>query len=100
MHQEIINKIEISESSELWLIIRSPGNPDYQYIYREAAGIYWDNDIKGFKSTPRKSWTYLEWFNHIVSLVSSALSVSLILDKNIEWNNVPEDVKNEILSRQ
>jgi hypothetical protein len=46
---KIINEIEITNSGQLLLIIESGGDPSYQYVYREASGVYWDNDRKGFK---------------------------------------------------
>ncbi|MFI2741609.1 hypothetical protein ACG2LH_02620 [Zhouia sp. PK063] len=40
MKKEIIEKITVNEENELVLKIIGQGNPMYQYIYREAAGIY------------------------------------------------------------
>jgi len=36
----------------MYVVLAIGGNPMYQYIYREAAEVYWDNNIKGFKAPP------------------------------------------------
>lgn len=42
MKTETINKIVLNDSNELLLLLDSIGEPMYQYVYREAAGVYWD----------------------------------------------------------
>lgn len=46
MKTETINKIVLNDSNELFLLLNSNGESMYQYVYREAAGIYWDNKQK------------------------------------------------------
>ncbi len=90
MLRETINRIEILESGEFFLGIEGSGSASYQYIYREAAGIYWDPERNGFKSTKMQNWPCSQWFNHIVSVTHSGLGVELKLATNIEWSNIPE----------
>lgn len=101
MESETINAIEITSSGQLLLLIESGGNPSYQYVYREAAGVYWDNDRKGFKSSeaPRE-WSYSDWFNHIIAVVKTGLGIEMKLSNDVTWLNIPEDVKNEILNNR
>ena len=97
MDSEIINKVEVIESGEILLGLESNGKPMYQYIYREAAGVYWDETLHGFKSTELKEWSCSKWFAHIVSVVKSGLGVELRLSTNASWKNVPEKDKEEII---
>jgi hypothetical protein len=69
MNCEIIVKVEILNMGELFLAINGSGNTNYQYVYREAAGVYWDENRKGFKSTPMKEWSCSKWFDHVVKTV-------------------------------
>lgn len=94
MKNEIIKEIVVNDKNELLLKIIGQGNPDYQYVYREAAGVYWDENQKGFKSTPIREWTVSEWFLHITDIVKSGLGVELKIDDNLTWKNVPD---NEII---
>jgi hypothetical protein len=96
MDSEIINKIEVLDTGELLLGIEGQGKPLYQYVYREAAGVYWDQDRQGFKSTPMNEWSCSQWFKQIVEVVRSGLGVYLILGTNVVWLNVPEQQKAEI----
>jgi len=68
----------------------------YQYVYREAAGVYWDQNRYGFKSTPMKEWSCSQWFKQIVEVVRSGVGVELKLGPNVVWLNVPEQQKAEI----
>lgn len=89
MKNETIKEIIVNDNDELLLKILGNGSSMYQYNYREAAGVYWDENQKGFKSTPIKEWTVSEWFLHIKDIVKSGLGVDLEMDENLTWNNVP-----------
>ncbi len=87
MDQETINEVEVTNAGELFLGIEGKGKSMYQYIYREAAGVYWDEEHHGFKSTPLKEWSHSKWFSHIVGLVKSCLGVELQLSSKATWTN-------------
>ncbi|WP_194778608.1 hypothetical protein [Pararhodonellum marinum] len=93
MKNEIIKEIVVNDENELLLKVIGEGSPDNQYVYREAAGVYWDENQKGFKSTPIREWTVLEGFFHITDIVKSGLNVELTIDENVEWKNIPDEEK-------
>ncbi|OUS12939.1 hypothetical protein A9Q89_04560 [Gammaproteobacteria bacterium 53_120_T64] len=93
---EIISKVEILPTKELALILESEGKPSYQHVYRAAAGVYWDNEIYGFKSTEPKDFSYPKWFQQIIEVVKSEMGIQLQLANTVSWVNVPEEVKNAI----
>ena len=96
MKNEIIKEIVVNDKNELLLKIIGEGNSMYQYVYREAAGVYWDEHEKGFKSTPMREWTISKWFVHIIDIVKSGLNVELSIDKSVKWENIPDKEKNKI----
>ena len=97
MEYEIITSLKITKSNELLLQLKSKGKTLYQHVYREAAGVYWDNKLHGFKSTPLKNdWTCSRWFFHIVNITKS-VGVNLQLDKHATWQGISENDKNEII---
>ena len=99
MEYEIITHLEITENNELLLQLKSKGKSIYQHVYREAAGVYWDNKLHGFKSTPLKDdWTCSQWFFHIVDITKS-FGVNLQLDKNATWQDISDKDKNEIIEK-
>lgn len=97
MKNEIIDKITVNEDNELVLKVVGRGDPIYQYIYREAAGVYWDEKQKAFKSTPLNERSVSEWILHIKDIVKSALNIELSINENIEWENITDEEKMKIL---
>ena len=91
-----ISTIEILENGEMFVVLASGGKPMYQYIYREAAEVYWDNEKKGFKAPAPRKWSHSDWFKQIVTVTASGLGVSLKLLNNTSWINVPEQTKAEM----
>ena len=87
---ETISRIEMLDTGELFLGLESKGKGMYQHVYREAAGVYWDPDRFGFKSTPVREWPCSRWFSHIVSVVRAGLGLELVLGQNVVWSNVPD----------
>ncbi len=96
MNRETVNRIEVLDTGELLLGLDGMGKGMYQYIYREAAGVYWDPTLHGFKSTPMKEWSCAQWYKHIVAIARSGLEVELLLSDHVTWSNVPEKEKTEI----
>lgn len=96
MKKEIIKEIVVNDRNELLMKIIGIGSPTYQYIYREAAGVYWDENQKGFKSTPIREWTVSQWFLHIKDIVKTGLGVDLLFDKNVSWKNISDSEINKI----
>jgi hypothetical protein len=90
MKTEIINKVILNGNNELILILVGDGAASYQHIYREGAGVYWDNNQKGFKSTPLREWTISRWFFHIQEIAKTGLNVDLKLDNAATWENIPD----------
>ena len=83
---EKINRIEILPSGELFLGINSDGKELYQFVYRDAAGVYWDRERKGFKSTEMLNWS------------APSVEVTLEMGKDITWKNISESDKVLILA--
>ncbi len=97
MELEEVSKVEINHKGELFICLKSGGKAEYQHIYRQGREVYWDSEMKGFKSPPPRQWTYLQWYKHILDVVSEAIKLKLIISNNTEWINVDDELK-KILS--
>ena len=97
MNRETITKISINDAGELLLSLESCGKDMYQHIYREAAGVYWDQKNHGFKSTPINDWSCAKWFSQIVSVAKSGLGIELVLGTKVIWQDIPEKDITEIV---
>ena len=95
--REEVVTVEVLDSSELQLVLASGGDESYQHVYREARGVYWDNEKGAFRGTERVKWSVSEWFAHIVA-VCSDIGITLVLSDNVDWVGVPDADKQQILS--
>ncbi len=99
MTTENIIDVSVNDDNELLLKIKGEGKPMYQYIYRAAAGVHWDENNKVFKSSPIKEQNCSDWFTHIISVAQSELGVELRLNKGASWKNVPDTDKVKIIEK-
>lgn len=95
--REEIVKVEVLNANELQLVLGSGGDASYEHVYREARGVYWNNEVGAFRGTEQVKWTFAEWFAHIVE-VCRDIGVTLHLGSTVEWVGVPETDKQEILA--
>lgn len=97
MNLETVSSIEIaSDGSLLVMRLESGGKPSYQYVYRAAAGVYWDNDAGAFKFNTKNDKRSAHWFAHVRKVLEEEMSVQLCLGGQTAWTNVPNDVRHEI----
>lgn len=62
----------------------------WQYVYREAAGVYWESDLGCFVSTPPREWTPQKWYQQIVSVVRSGLGLEMFLTSETKYESRDE----------
>ena len=93
---EVIGKVEILENNQLIVVLASGGQPDYQYIYREAAEVNWDDDLKAFKSHAPSEWSHSDCFHHIIK-VAKNVSINLTLNNDTTWVNISNNIKKQML---
>jgi len=94
---EVIERVEILKNGQLILVLASGGNTSYQHIYREAAEVKWNSNLKAFTSPRPRDWSYSDWFHHIFKVAKNC-NINLVTNNQTTWVNIPTDVKNEILA--
>ena len=60
---------------------------DYQYVYREAAGVYWDQSMGCFVSTPPQEWSPQKWYQQILSVVRAGVGLQMVLTADTEYES-------------
>lgn len=93
MKTDYIVEVKIDEQNRLYLKIEKESFP---LIYRESAGVNWDQSNRYLYSTPPREWSYVKWYKHICNLAYQG-GCTLILSSNIEWTNVADELREEIL---
>ena len=72
------------------------GSPSYQYVYRAAAGVYWDDNVRAFKLDTKNDKRFAHWFAHLSKVLKDEMNVQLHVGGQTAWTNVPNDVRREI----
>ncbi|RJX32774.1 MAG: hypothetical protein C4516_03270 [Oxalobacter sp.] len=83
LKSEEISRVELSEDGVLFLQLASGGSPSYQYVYRAAAGIYWDQERAAFKFATKKDSQCAKWFAHIVNVAGQEMGLRLQLSPDV-----------------
>ena len=68
----------------------------YQNIYREASGVYWDNEFGCFLTTPPQDWDSTKWYQEIIRVVRSGLGLQLVLSSETEYHAQQEGFEESI----
>lgn len=96
MNTEVVSAVELLDDGALLLQLESGGKPSYQYVYRAAAGVYWDPARKAFKFSTQLDGEYAQWFKHIVKVVRDEMSLDLQLALDATWKNIPNEDRDAI----
>src|SRR3569832_1065893 len=91
MNTEVISTVELLDDGELLLQLKSGGKPSYQYVYRAAAGVYWDAERNALKFSTQKDRKYAQWYKHIVKDVRDEMSLNLQLAEDATWKSFPKE---------
>lgn len=70
----------------------------YQYIYREAAGVYWDDALGCFHSTIPREWTSSDWYRQIVSVVHGGVGLRMRLSPATVFDADVEGFRDDIIA--
>jgi hypothetical protein len=72
-----IKQIEIDATGRLLVFPELVDPGYYQYVYRAAAEVYWDDAGFFFSPVPRE-WSYCQWMEQIRFAVRDELGIDLI----------------------
>lgn len=87
METSLIFKVAVLDDGRVAVFPQSK-RADYQYVYREAAGVNWDQAMGCFVSTPPQEWTPQKWYQHIISVVWSGIGLQMVLTADTEYESM------------
>jgi hypothetical protein len=93
-----ISKVSVAGDGRL-NVHPSKASSMFEYIYREAAGVYWNRELQCFQSSAPKNWdnwNHSKWYKQIVSTVRSGLGKRLRLLDTTVFEGGIETFENEI----
>jgi hypothetical protein len=97
MEEMKIYKVSILPAGTL-AIFPAKASSSYQYVYREASEVYWDNKNQYFYSPVPREWDYKDWYRHIVSIVRTGLSIRLNLSNDTKFEANEDNFKSDMIS--
>jgi hypothetical protein len=68
METDTIIGIGIVNSERLYI---RPYNKRFDYIWRSATEVHWDQEKKFLYSPKPREWSYYDWYCHIIAVVKS-----------------------------
>jgi hypothetical protein len=87
--------------SEIWTdndrINVKPIKKSFEFIWRDASGIAWDDSKKLLHNKEMKEWNYYNWFQQIIFATLSEYGCLLIVTSNTNYRNISDELKNEII---
>jgi hypothetical protein len=97
-----MRKIEVADISidnDGRLLVRPRQAEDtFQYVYRAAAEVNWDEGQACFATPRPREWSYLEWFQHARLAIRSELGRDFEIGSRTTWVNIPDALRAEITS--
>ena len=88
MERIAIAKVSLLPDKRL-AVYPAQASASYQYVYREACEVYWDNEDGFFFSPVPRQWDYKRWYGQIVSVVLSGLGIRLSQTEDTSF--LPDD---------
>ncbi len=98
MKKTPIEEIKIDEENRL--LIRPRLEHDYQYIYRDASGVTWIEELRCLSAREPAKWNHFDLFKQIVSAVQREYGEMLVVTSETKWINIPSTLEREVLERQ
>ncbi|WP_164849895.1 hypothetical protein [Mucilaginibacter limnophilus] len=89
-----IIEIRIDENGRLHV---KPNQNSFPLIWQSATEVHWDEKEFSLYSPKPREWSYLDWYKHIITVISNECSCKLIITEKTKWINIPDDLKSQIL---
>jgi hypothetical protein len=89
-----INEVGIDCKERLYI---KPEKQTFEYIWRAAAEVGWDDKEKILFSPKPREWSYHHWYRHIVAIAKDEYGCKLDLTEQTKWSNIPNDLKQQIV---
>jgi len=89
------NIIEIGIDNKERIYIK-PETEKFEFIYRAAAEVGWDDKEHFLYSPKPREWTYFDWYRQIIMATKGEYGCQLVLTDKTQWINIPDELKRQI----
>ena len=90
--------IEISCNPQGHLSVKPDSNVcgTFEFIYRDASGVRWDEHNKSLVAYEPERWSAFDLYRQILSAVKNEYGCQLFTNTETRWSNVPEAIRQMI----
>lgn len=90
---EKIIEVGIDGKGRLYI---KPETQNFEFIWRDASEVGWDNKEKVLYSPKPKDWTYFDWYRQIIMATKGEYGYQLTLTDQTQWTNISDELKEQI----
>jgi len=94
--EEAIAEVGIDAKGRLFV---RPSSTSFDYIYRAAMGVNWDPGLGRLYGPKPKELDQLQWFERIVGAAAAEYDIHLTLGPQVNWSNVPDQLRRAISAK-
>ena len=91
-----IQQVELDERDSLVVVPEKTNSENFQFIWRDASGVRWDEDRLCFYAWEPEKWEKANFFRQVVLAVKNELGIKLQINRNTKWTNVPIEIREQI----
>jgi len=95
MTTEKIIEVGIGGKGRLYI---KPETKNFEFIWRDASEVGWDDKEKVLYSPEPRDWTYFDWYRQILLATKGEYGCNLVLTDKTQWTNIPDKLKEQICS--
>lgn len=89
-----IDSLEIDAAGSL--LVRTPPDRSFEYIYREADGLRWDRQRHGFRAYEPARWEPVELLRHMAVTLRDCCDRELVFVGSTSWVGVSPDLRDAL----
>lgn len=96
MTTDNIKEIGIDNKERLFVV---PQTEQFEFIYRDASGVGWDDKGRFLYSPKPKELTYFEWYRQIILATKGEYGCELKVTNETVWTNISNELKDQIFGQ-
>ena len=93
-----ISKVNYTLDGRVHVHPRGKAKALYQYVYRDATGVSWDEGLGCFGAKPTEEKSTSEGVNRIITAVRNELGITLYITLQSDLSGAPEFIQSELVA--
>ena len=93
-----ISEIHATPDGKVLLHPTGKRKDTYQYVYRAAMSVSWDNETNAFVAKQKNDGNIIECVKRIIMAVSKELGISLYLTKETKYSSIAQPIQTDLLA--